>query len=85
MVLEKCEPMTVNELVDYLTVLKNGGAGEFKIKIGDNYLYDEELGVVHDKKEVSMRGFLFCEDTYQIAKKFVKTVNEAFDKMCREV
>lgn len=79
------KPMTVNELVDYLTVLKNGGAGEFKIKIGDNYLYDEELGIRHDTKEVTMRGYLFCEDTYQTAKKFVKTVNEAFDKMCREV
>lgn len=80
-----CKPMTVNELVDYLTVLKNGGAGEFKIKIGNNYLYDEELGVAHDKKEVTMRGFLFCEDTHQIAERFVKTVNEAFEKMYREV
>lgn len=79
------KPMTVNELVDYLTVLKNGGAGEFKIKIGNNYLYDEELGIRHDTKEVTMSGLLFCEDTYQVVKRFKKTVNEAFDKMCREV
>ena len=48
-------------------------------------MYDEELGVTHYKKEVTMRAFLFCEDTHQIAQRFVKTVNEAFEKMYREV
>lgn len=69
--------LTVNKLLEKLTILKKSGYGEMKIRCIDNYLHDDELHVDYVVEEIQFRGHLFNYPITNKVRKFCEDIDEA--------
>lgn len=72
------DKMTVKELRSFLSGLD--GCEDYVVKIGDGYLYRDEIGVDHLSKEVQIRGNKFYEDISVKATQLQNDVQKAISK-----
>lgn len=73
---------TVNELIDFLTSLKD--CGDFKIIIGERPLYTDEYVVAPLEKELIFRGCLYHEDIAQKAIQLQTEIKKSIEKYYRK-
>ena len=72
------DKITVKELRSFLS--KFDGCEDYVIKIGDGYLYRDEIGVDHLSKEVQIRGNKFYEDISVKTTQLQNDVQKAISK-----
>ena len=75
---------TVEELNTFLTNLKNGNCGNYKVIIGERPLYTDEYVVAHDKKELIFRGCLYHEDITKKANQLQREINKSIEKFYKK-
>ena len=73
--------MTVSELRRRLICLEKNGCGDYRIKIGDSYLYDDEIAYDHCSNEIQIHGYMFHEDVIKKAQSFKDSVDKAYRKL----
>lgn len=74
------QKLTLKEL---LTIIQNAvdrGVGDYTIKIGDNFLYDDEIGFNYMDKTMTIRGSLYHEDYQKKAQELNKDIEIAINK-----
>ena len=72
--------LTLKEL---LTIVQNAverGVGDYTIKIGDNFLYDDEIGFNNMENTMTIRGLLYHEDYQKKAQELNKDIEIAINK-----
>ena len=77
--------LTVNKLLETLTILKKSGYGETKIRCIDNYLHDDEIHVNYVDEEIQFRGHLFNYPITDKVRKFCEDINEAREDFYRSL
>ena len=80
---DKEELMLVSDLYEELKELVEGGGGDWKIKIGDRYLYKDEIGTDYIHEEIRLHGFLYHEDIFQPTVDLQAKIKKAFDEWGR--
>ena len=83
--MEEVKDVSINEFIEYLENIKKEVPefGNFKIKIGERYLKDDEVTIDFYNKEIRINHYLFYENYYKEADKFRNIVNRAFEEFSR--
>jgi hypothetical protein len=80
---DKEELMLVSDLYEELKDLMKNGRGNWKIKIGDRYLYKDEIAIDYMHEEIRLYGYLYHEHIFQPTVDLKANIKEAFDEWGR--
>lgn len=75
--------LTVDKLFERLEKLKTGGYGDLRIKCGDAFLHDDEIGIKYypeGEGEVLFRGHLFHQPISEKVFTLKKDIENAINK-----
>lgn len=73
--------MTVQELKNFLNNLK--GIDDFQIKIGDEFLYVDEISINPMDKQLNITGRIYHEDLAKRSIELKEDIKEAVEKFWR--